>query len=165
MPYTSANPRAFAALMTFLNLEVNGDPSTEDTALYTWFDELIKISYDEAEGYCGQPLRTGTVYYQFYASKAQRGLEANHSWKLIPYNAGTTLTTLQWRTNEFGTYANYDASNFACDMLPADDCAAACASAGAIPARISACSMSPDSSNPKCIEKHRDAIVDSESST
>ena len=118
MPYTSANPRAFAALMTFLNLEVNGDPTTEDTALYTWFDELIKISYDEAEAYCGQPLRTGTVYYQFYASKAQRGLEANHSWKFIPYNAGTTLTALQWRENEFGTYANYDAGNFAWNAEP-----------------------------------------------
>jgi len=118
MPYTSANPRAFTALMTFLNLEVNGDPTSEDTALYTWFDDLITTCYAEAEGYCGQPLRSGTIYYQFYASKAQRGLEANHSWKYIPYNANTALTALQWRENEFGTYANFDAANYAWNAEP-----------------------------------------------
>lgn len=118
MAYTSAYPRAFSALMTFLNLEVNGDPASEDTALYTWFDNLIDTCYAEAESYCGQPLRSGTIYYQFYASKAQKGLEANHSWKFIPYNAGTTLTALQWRDNEFGTYANYAAADYVWSAEP-----------------------------------------------
>lgn len=118
MPYTSAYPRQFSALMTFLNLEVNGDPSTEDTALYTWFDNLIDTCYEEAEGYCGQPLRAGSVEYQFYASKVQKGLAEACSWKLIPYNANTTLTALQWRDTEFGTYANFSASNYSWTAEP-----------------------------------------------
>ena len=118
MPYTSANPRAFNALMTFLNLEVNGDPTSEDTALYTWLDNLIAISYDEAEGYCGQPLRSQSVEYAFYASKAQRSPESSHSWKYIPYKANTTLTAFQYRDNEFGTYATYSASNYAWNAEP-----------------------------------------------
>jgi hypothetical protein len=118
MPYTSAYPKQFIAFMKFLNMETTGDPTAEETALYTWFDDVFTTCYVEAESYCGQPLRTGTVYYQFYASKCQQGLEANHSWKFVPYNANTTLTVLQWRENEFATYANYSATNYNYNQEP-----------------------------------------------
>jgi hypothetical protein len=99
-------------------METSGDPTAEETALYTWFDDVFTTCYVEAESYCGQPLRTGTIQYQFYASKCQQGLEANHSWKFVPYNANTTLTALQWRENEFATYANYSATNYNYNQEP-----------------------------------------------
>lgn len=113
MAYTSVYPRQFAAFTKFLNLEVNGDPSTEDTALYEWFDDLFKNCYDIAEQFCGQPLRQVSKTYQFYANAGRHGLESNHVWKYIPYYANTTLTALEWRDNEFASYAAFSNTDYA----------------------------------------------------
>jgi hypothetical protein len=113
MPYTSQYPNQFNAVMSFLNLAVNGDPSQEDIALYQWIDTLITTCYDEAESYCGQPLRSGLVSYVFNAEKGQVGIEANHRIKFIPYNVNTSLVLLQWRANEFETFQNVVASDYA----------------------------------------------------
>lgn len=118
MPYTSAYPRQFTAFAKFLNLEISGDPTAEETALYTWFDDLFTTCYVEAESYCGQPLRAGTAYYQFLASKGQQGLDANHWWKYIPYNANTSLTALEYRSDEFGTYAAYAGADYVFNQEP-----------------------------------------------
>ena len=112
MPYTSARPRQFNAIMNFLNLEVSGDPSVEDTALYSWVDSIIDVCYDEAENYCGQPLRSTSLDYSFLASKSRRAEDSNIYWKFVPYFANTSLTVLQYRENEFGTYTNVSAGNY-----------------------------------------------------
>ena len=118
MPYTSAYPKQFTAFMKFLNMETSGDPTAEEIALYSWFDDVFTTCYVEAESYCGQPLRTSTIQYQFLASKGQQGLDASHWWKFVPYNANTTLTALQWRENEFATYANYSGSDYVYSQEP-----------------------------------------------
>lgn len=112
MSYTSAYPRQFEFVFSFLNLEVNGDPSVEDIALYNWFDNMIDICYEEAESYCGQPLRSGVVEFKFDIQKTTKGFEENHCWKFIPYFASTSLTTLQYREHEFATYQNMSANDF-----------------------------------------------------
>lgn len=112
MPYVSTYPRQFASVMNFLNIEINGDPSAEETALYQWIDSAIEVCYDEAEGFCGQPLRSSSVQYMFYANKARRAEATDIYWKYIPYYAATTLTTLEHRDNEFASYANVDAQKF-----------------------------------------------------
>lgn len=112
MPYTSAYPRQFDTFIKFLNIELSGDPTIEETALYSYYDDLFETCYVEAAQYCGQPLQAGTVYYQFPASKGKQGLNALHWWKFIPYNANTTLTLVQYRDDEFGTYANVSNSNY-----------------------------------------------------
>lgn len=112
MPYTSSYPRQFSTVMSFLNIEINGDPSTEDIALYTWVDSCIDVAYDEAESYCGQPLRSTSVQYNFYANKALRAESSDIYWKFVPYFANTNLTSLQHRENEFASFANVDAQNY-----------------------------------------------------
>lgn len=97
MPYVSTYPKQFASVMNFLNIEINGDPSAEETALYQWIDSAIEVCYDEAEAFCGQPLRSSSVQYMFYANKARRAEATDIYWKFIPYNAATTLTTLEHR--------------------------------------------------------------------
>ena len=118
MPYTSATPRQFSAVMNFLNIEINGDPSSEDNALYSWIDTVIDTCYVEAESYCGQPLRSGTVTYQFYAHKATRAEDSNIFWKYVPYAANTALTNLEYRDNEFDTYTNYDNTKYTWSVEP-----------------------------------------------
>lgn len=113
MPYVSQYPRQFTAFTKFLNLEVNGDPSTEETALYSWFDDLFSTCYLEAEQFSGQPLKQVNKTYQFYANASRHGLESNHAWKYIPYYANTTVTGLEWRDNEFGTYAAFPVVDYA----------------------------------------------------
>lgn len=113
MPYVSQYPRQFTAFTKFLNLEVNGDPSTEETALYSWFDDLFTTCYLEAEQFCGQPLKQVSKTYQFYANAGRHGLESNHVWKYIPYYANTSVTALEWRENEFGTYAAFPVTDYA----------------------------------------------------
>ena len=113
MPYVSQYPRQFTAFTKFLNLEVNGDPSAEETALYTWFDDLFTTCYSEAEQFCGQPLKQVSKTYQFYANAGRHGLESNHVWKYIPYYANTSVTALEWRENEFGTYAPFPVTDYA----------------------------------------------------
>jgi hypothetical protein len=113
MPYTSQYPKQFNAVMSFLNLSTNGDPSEEDVALYQWLDSLIDTCYEEAESYCGQPLRSGAVNYVFNADKGQVGIEVNHRTKFIPYNANTSLVSVQWRPNEFTPYQNVAATEYA----------------------------------------------------
>ena len=113
MAYTSSYPRQFDAFSKFLNIEINGDPSVEETALYSWFDNLFADCYTIAEQFCGQPLRQVNKTYQFYANAGRHGLENNHVWKYIPYYANTSLTALEWRENEFGTYTNYSATDYA----------------------------------------------------
>lgn len=119
MPYVSAYPRQFSAILNFLNLEVSGDPSVEDTALYTWIDSMIDVCYEEAEGFCGQPLRSSSVYYSFYASKARQAEDSNIFWKYVPYFANTSLTALQYRDNEFANYTAYDVTKYAWSSEPA----------------------------------------------
>lgn len=118
MPYTSATPRQFAAVMNFLNIEVNGDPSSEDTDLYSWIDTMIDTCYVEAEAYCGQPLRSISVEYQFYASKATRAEDSTIYWKYVPYSANTSLVNLQYRDNEFDTYTNFDSTKYRWSIEP-----------------------------------------------
>jgi len=112
MPYTSAYPRQFNSIMNFLNLEINGDPTAEDTALYTWLDAMIDVCYEEAEGFCGQPLRSTSKQFTFYASKARRAEDSDIYWKYLPFFANTTLTGFEHRENEFDTFANYQAGNY-----------------------------------------------------
>jgi hypothetical protein len=119
MPYVSAYPRQFNSILNFLNLEVSGDPSVEDTALYSWIDAMIDVCYEEAEGYCGQPLRSTSVNYTFNASKARQAEDSNIYWKFVPYFANTSLTSLQYRENEFDTYAAFDVSNYTWSTEPA----------------------------------------------
>jgi len=38
MAYISAYPRQFKTFANFLNIEINGEPTVEDTALYEYFD-------------------------------------------------------------------------------------------------------------------------------
>jgi hypothetical protein len=118
MPYVSSNPKQFATVMTFLNIEINGDPSAEEIALYTWVDSCIDVAYDEAESYCGQPLRSTSVPYVFNASKSMRAQSSDIYWKFIPYFANTTLTSFQHRTNEFSSYVNVDAQNYSWSTEP-----------------------------------------------
>jgi len=105
MAYISAYPRQFKTFANFLNIEINGEPTVEDTALYEYFDTLFDVCYDEAEGYCSQPLRASNINYQFYGSKLQRTLNKYTCWKFIPYSANTQLSSLSWRENEFNTYS------------------------------------------------------------
>jgi len=112
MAYQSAYPRQFQYVLSFLNLEQNGDPSLEDVALYSWFDNMIDICYEEAESFVGQPLRSISLEYRYDAQKGVRGFEEEHSWKFIPYFANTQLTALQWRENEFASYANMSANDY-----------------------------------------------------
>lgn len=118
MPYTSATPRQFMAVMNFLNIEINGDPSSEDVALYSWIDTIIDTCYVEAESYCGQPLRSTSVQYQFYASKATRAEDSSIYWKYVPYSANTSLTNLEYRNNEFDTYVNFDTTKYTWSIEP-----------------------------------------------
>lgn len=106
MPFTSSYPRQFTAVMSFLNLAINGDPSEEDLSLYEWLDDIIGVCYEEAESYIGQPLRSNSISYLFNAEKGIVSNEFSHRIKFIPYNANTTLTNLQWRENDFDTFAN-----------------------------------------------------------
>jgi hypothetical protein len=112
MSYTSEYPRQFEYVFSFLNLEVNGDPTAEDIALYNWFDNMIEICYGEAENYCGQPLRNGVVDFRFDIQKTKKGFEENHCWKYIPYYAGTSLQSLQHRENEFASFQNVNANDY-----------------------------------------------------
>jgi hypothetical protein len=112
MSYSTAYPRIQQAFFQFNNLELAGDQSAEDAVLYEWFDDIFDICFDEAEGYCSQPLRASVVNYVFPYSQARHGLESEHRWKYIPYNANTSVTAFQWRADEFGTYANVTAGNW-----------------------------------------------------
>jgi hypothetical protein len=112
MAFISAYPRQFKTFINFLNIEINGEPTVEDTALYEYFDTLFDVCYEEAEGYCGQPLRALSVNYQFYGSKLQKTLNKYTSWKFIPYSANTQLSSLSWRENEFATYSALSANNY-----------------------------------------------------
>lgn len=103
MSFISNNPRQFEAVTTFLNLEVNGDPSVEDLLLYEWLDNLIDVCYGEAENYCGQPLRTTSVIYRYDSSKMVQRYGSDIYLKFIPYNVTTSLTGLKYRKDEFDT--------------------------------------------------------------
>ena len=113
MSYSTAYPRLQASFFQYNNLELSGDQSSEDAVLYEWFDDVFDICYAEAESYCGQPLRASSVNYVFTHSQARHGLESEHRWKYIPYTANTALTALQWKADEFATYANVNAQNYA----------------------------------------------------
>lgn len=106
MPYASQYPRQFNAVMSFLNLAINGDPTEEDLSLYGWLDDIIEVCYEEAESYCGQPLRSTSSTYLFRAEKGIVSNELNHRTKFIPYSANTSLTSLQWRENDFDNFSN-----------------------------------------------------------
>lgn len=110
MPFTSSYPRQFNAVMSFLNLAINGDPTEEDLSLYGWIDDIIEVCYEEAESYCGQPLRSSSISYSFNAEKGITSYEFNHRTKFIPYNVNTALSSLQWRENEFDTFSNVNNS-------------------------------------------------------
>jgi hypothetical protein len=112
MSYTTAYPRIQQAFFQFNNLELAGDQSAEDAVLYEWFDDLFDICFDAAEGYCSQPLRASVINYVFTYSQARHGLESEHRWKYIPFNANTSVTAFQWRADEFGNYANVSAGNY-----------------------------------------------------
>ena len=113
MSYSTAYPRLQQSFFQFNNLELAGDQTAEDAALYSYFDELFDVCFVEAESYCSQPLRTSVVNYVFSHSQARHGLESSHRWKYIPLTANTALTGLQWRENEFGNYANVQNQNYA----------------------------------------------------
>lgn len=113
MSYSTAYPRLQQSFFQFNNLELAGDQTAEDAALYAFFDEIFDVCFAEAESYCGQPLRTSVVNYVFSHTQARQGLESVHRWKYIPFTANTALTGLQWRENEFGTYANVQNQNYA----------------------------------------------------
>lgn len=113
MSYSTAYPRLQSLFFQFNNLELSGDQSQEDAVLYEYFDEIFDICYAEAESYCGQPLRSSAVNYVFSHSQSRHGLTNDHRWKYMPYAANTALTGLQWRVDEFGTYANVSANNYA----------------------------------------------------
>lgn len=112
MSYNTAYPLIQSAFFKYLNMELSGDQSAEDAELYAWLDDMIDVCFGEAEDYCGQPLRTSVVNYQFAHSQARHGLESSHRWKYIPYNANTALVSLQWRENEFGAWSNVGANNY-----------------------------------------------------
>ena len=118
MPYTSAYPRQFNSFVNFFNLQINGDLSVEDSALYTWFDTIFEMCYDEAESYCGQPLRAVAVDYQFYGSKTQRTMNQYTNWKFIPYYANTQITALLWRENEFKNYSSLAQNDYIFSVEP-----------------------------------------------
>ncbi|MFM8759086.1 MAG: hypothetical protein ACKODS_06010 [Methylophilaceae bacterium] len=105
MSFTTAYPRVQSALFKFLNMEMSGDQTAEDAALYSWLDQVFEVCFAEAGSYCGQPLQASSVNYVFSYSEARKGLENNHRWKYIPFNANTSLTGLQWRENEFSSFA------------------------------------------------------------
>ena len=113
MSYNTAYPLIQSAFFKYLNLELSGDQSAEDADLYAWLDDMIDVCFAEAESYCGQPLRTSVINYQFTHSQARHGLESDHRWKYIPYNANTALTGLQWREHEFAAFSNVNANNYA----------------------------------------------------
>jgi len=113
MSFNTAYPRVQSAFFQYLNMELNGDQSLEDADLYSWIDSIFDVCFDEAESYCGQPLRTSIALYNFTHLQARHGLESNHRWKYIPYTANTALTGFQWRENEFGTYSNVSANKYA----------------------------------------------------
>jgi len=112
MSYSTAYPRLQASFFQFNNLELAGDQTAEDAVLYAWIDDIFDICFAMAESYCGQPLRASVVNYVFSHSQARHGLESEHRWKYIPYNANTSLTGLQWRSDEFGNFANVSAGNY-----------------------------------------------------
>lgn len=118
MPYTSNYPRQFNSILSFLNIEISGDPTVEDTALYSWIDSMIDVCYDEAESYCGQPLRSTSRYFTFYASSARQAEDSDIYWKYVPYFADTSLTAFEHRDNEFDTYSAYSASNYTFSSEP-----------------------------------------------
>jgi hypothetical protein len=108
--FTSQFPRQFNAVLSFLNLAVNGDPSEEDIALYEWLDNIIETCYAEAESYCGQPLRSNSVIFYFQAEKGIENYANGNRTKFIPYNVNTSLSGVQWRDNDFDTFQNVNAS-------------------------------------------------------
>ena len=112
MSYSTAYPRLQSLFFQFNNLELSGDQSYEDAVLYEYFDDIFDICFVEAESYCGQPLRSSVVNYVYTHSQARHGLESEHRWKYLPYAANTALTALQWKTDEFGNYANVSANNY-----------------------------------------------------
>ena len=113
MSFITAYPLIQSAFFKYLNMELSGDQSAEDAELYAWLDDMIDVCFAEAESYCGQPLRTSVVNYQFTHSQARHGLESDHRWKYIPYSANTALTGFQWRENEFAAWSNVSAGNYA----------------------------------------------------
>ena len=112
MSYTSTRPRQFQFILSFLNIELSGDPTTEEIALYSWLEDIAEICYEEAEGYCGQPLRSSSLTYEFDVLKSQKTLEDQYHWKFIPYFAGTTLTTVEKRDNLFDNYQVMSQNDF-----------------------------------------------------
>lgn len=118
MPYISTYPKQFASVMSFLNIEINGDPSAEEIALYSWIDSSIEVAYDEAESYCGQPLRSTSVQYMFNAKKALQAESTDIRWKFIPYYANTSLTNFEHRDNEFDSYSSVDAQKYSWSTEP-----------------------------------------------
>ena len=112
MPYTSNRPRQFQYVLSFLNIEENGDPTVEEIAQYEWLENMAEICYEEAESFCGQPLRSTSVEFSFDVQKVQKKIDQNSSWKYVPYFAGTTLTTIQHRENEFDTYQVMSVSDY-----------------------------------------------------
>lgn len=113
MSFTTAFPRVQSAFFRYLNLELNGDQSFEDAALYSWLDDIFAVCFAEAESYCGQPLLTSVKTYNFTHKQARHGLENNHRWKYIPYSANTALTGFQWRTHEFDSWSNVSVNQYA----------------------------------------------------
>lgn len=112
MSFTTAYPRVQAAFFKYLNIEKSGDQTFEDAELYSWIDEIFDVCFVEAECYCGQPLKASSNTYVFTHLQARHGLENNHRWKYIPFTANTSLTALQWKEDEFSTYANVNANQY-----------------------------------------------------
>lgn len=112
MSFNTAYPKVQKAFFQYMNMELAGDQTAEDAVLYEWIDELIDECFAEAESYCGQPLRTSVSTYTFTHLQARHGLKSEHRWKYIPMNANTSLNGLQWREDEFSTYANLPVQNY-----------------------------------------------------
>jgi hypothetical protein len=93
-------------------MEISGDQTVEDAALYSWLDTVFEVCFEEAENYCGQPLIATSLNYHFTYVESREGLEKSHRWKYIPYNANTAVTGLSWRNNQFDSYAAVSNTKF-----------------------------------------------------